>query len=199
MAKSKGKQSKHPTAKVQQQPEPSHSSPGADEEDNEGGDLAPCLPERSGWRCCCCGVRVRLGPLLAWVLGPLAVLFIASIVVSEESVGENFSSAMHAGLAGLNSTGLPADWIQKHIGWDKTSAYKREPNRVGVKLAREGLTAKYPIILVPGFVTSGLELWSAQDCFKGTKAAPSALEAGTRTACRPLQNRRPQQALSPHA
>jgi hypothetical protein len=69
----------------------------------------------------------------------------------------------------FNASNLPfnADWIQKHVGFDKTSAYKRVPDRIGVQLANKGVRAKYPIVLVPGFVTSGLELWSAQECFKG--------------------------------
>ena len=170
MGKRKGsKQGQHPTAKVQQEPKQSDSSPAADD-DNDGSDVAPCLPPaRSGWRCCCCGgVRKRLGSLLAGLSVAVLLIIGVSVIMPEElpvGVGEGFSHAINA--IGLNGTGAPQDWIQKHIGWDKTSAYKRAPDRVGVKLAKEGLTAKYPIILVPGFVTSGLELWSAQECFKG--------------------------------
>jgi len=36
----------------------------------------------------------------------------------------------------------------------------------GVILAKEGARAKYPIIMIPGFVTSGLELWEGADCAK---------------------------------
>jgi hypothetical protein len=69
----------------------------------------------------------------------------------------------------FNASNLPFQtvWTKNHVGFDMTSAYKRVPDRIGVKLAKKGLTAKYPIILVPGFVTSGLELWNAQECFKG--------------------------------
>lgn len=38
---------------------------------------------------------------------------------------------------------------------------------VGLKLAQQGATAKYPIIIIPGFVTSGLEVWSGKECVKG--------------------------------
>jgi hypothetical protein len=31
---------------------------------------------------------------------------------------------------------------------------------------REGASAKHPIVLIPGFVTTGLELWEGHECFK---------------------------------
>lgn len=34
----------------------------------------------------------------------------------------------------------------------------------GVKLAREGLRAKHPVVFVPGIVTGGLELWEGHAC-----------------------------------
>lgn len=39
-----------------------------------------------------------------------------------------------------------------------------EKNRPGKRLAEEGAQAKYPVIMVPGFVTSGLELWAGEEC-----------------------------------
>jgi hypothetical protein len=29
-------------------------------------------------------------------------------------------------------------------------------------------SAKYPVIMIPGFVTSGLKLWKAHKCFEGS-------------------------------
>lgn len=45
--------------------------------------------------------------------------------------------------------------------------YAYDPSRVSLGLAKKGVTAKYPVIIIPGFVTSGLELWHGLDCFKG--------------------------------
>ncbi|KAG8376194.1 hypothetical protein BUALT_Bualt09G0037800 [Buddleja alternifolia] len=41
------------------------------------------------------------------------------------------------------------------------------PDPPGVKLAKEGLTAKHPVIFVPGIVTGGLELWEGHACAEG--------------------------------
>jgi hypothetical protein len=42
----------------------------------------------------------------------------------------------------------------------------QEKKRPGYLMAERGATAKYPIVLIPGFVTSGLEVWSGFDCTK---------------------------------
>jgi hypothetical protein len=46
-------------------------------------------------------------------------------------------------------------------------AFARDPNRVSLKLKEQGVRAKYPVVIIPGFVTSGLEMWRGLDCFKG--------------------------------
>jgi phospholipid:diacylglycerol acyltransferase len=45
-------------------------------------------------------------------------------------------------------------------GFEKTKS-------VGRELAEKGANANYPIVMVPGFVTSGLEVWAGRDCTKG--------------------------------
>lgn len=37
----------------------------------------------------------------------------------------------------------------------------------GLKLRKEGLTAKHPVVFVPGIVTGGLELWEGHQCMDG--------------------------------
>jgi len=37
----------------------------------------------------------------------------------------------------------------------------------GVRLSREGVTALHPVVLVPGIVTDGLELWEGRPCAEG--------------------------------
>ncbi|KAK6936146.1 Lecithin:cholesterol/phospholipid:diacylglycerol acyltransferase [Dillenia turbinata] len=41
------------------------------------------------------------------------------------------------------------------------------PESPGVRFKREGLTALHPVVLVPGIVTGGLELWEGKPCAEG--------------------------------
>ncbi|KAF6151120.1 hypothetical protein GIB67_002372 [Kingdonia uniflora] len=41
------------------------------------------------------------------------------------------------------------------------------PDPPGVKLQKEGLVAKHPVVFVPGIVTGGLELWEGHQCADG--------------------------------
>ena len=41
------------------------------------------------------------------------------------------------------------------------------PDPPGVKLRKEGLTVKHPVVFVPGIVTGGLELWEGRQCADG--------------------------------
>jgi phospholipid:diacylglycerol acyltransferase len=42
--------------------------------------------------------------------------------------------------------------------------YTLEPKRPGLKLAEEGVRAHYPLVLLPGLVTTGLEIWQGDPC-----------------------------------
>nr|AKI88004.1 PDAT [Camellia oleifera] len=41
------------------------------------------------------------------------------------------------------------------------------PDPPGLKLLKEGLKAKHPVVFVPGIVTGGLELWEGHQCAEG--------------------------------
>ncbi|KAI9119853.1 hypothetical protein K1719_009242 [Acacia pycnantha] len=41
------------------------------------------------------------------------------------------------------------------------------PDPPGLKLKKEGLTVKHPVVFVPGIVTGGLELWEGHHCAEG--------------------------------
>ncbi|CAN4089130.1 unnamed protein product [Withania somnifera] len=41
------------------------------------------------------------------------------------------------------------------------------PDPPGVKLQKEGLKAKHPVVFIPGIVTCGLELWEGHQCAEG--------------------------------
>jgi len=66
---------------------------------------------------------------------------------------------------------------------------QENPPRPGLALRARGLRPKHPVIIVPGFVTSGLELWRGAECavkyFRraaagGQGGAPGAWRAGAR-------------------
>ena len=40
----------------------------------------------------------------------------------------------------------------------------QERQRPGFQLAKEGARAQYPVVMIPGFVTSGLEVWGGKEC-----------------------------------
>lgn len=42
----------------------------------------------------------------------------------------------------------------------------QERLRPGFQLASDGAKGKYPVIMIPGFVTSGLEIWEGKECAK---------------------------------
>lgn len=42
--------------------------------------------------------------------------------------------------------------------------WKEAEKRPGYHLAQQGAKAHFPVVLLPGFVTSGLEVWGGQDC-----------------------------------
>lgn len=51
---------------------------------------------------------------------------------------------------------LPATWPGFQV-----------PESPGTRLKREGLIALHPVVLVPGIVTGGLELWEGSPCSEG--------------------------------
>lgn len=42
----------------------------------------------------------------------------------------------------------------------------QENSRPGFRMAKEGAQGKHPVVMIPGFVTSGLEVWQGTDCAK---------------------------------
>ena len=51
---------------------------------------------------------------------------------------------------------------------DLTTTQGALRTRPGLALARDAnYTAKHPVLLIPGFITSGLELWQGRECGEG--------------------------------
>lgn len=72
-------------------------------------------------------------------------------------------SPLYAALLGGGDFELP----QLPEGFPKFDLFHRDEDEelaIGLKLKREGLKPAYPFIIVPGFVTSGLELWHGERC-----------------------------------
>lgn len=64
-----------------------------------------------------------------------------------------------------NLSGLPAQVWKDLAGLVDTDSYSFMKNRdfeVGSALAAEGLTADFPVILVPGIISTGLESWGTE-------------------------------------
>ncbi|KAI3709701.1 hypothetical protein L2E82_39467 [Cichorium intybus] len=58
---------------------------------------------------------------------------------------------------------MPASFPQ----YVTTAITGKIPDPPGVKLHKEGLKAKHPVVFVPGIVTGGLELWEGHPCMDG--------------------------------
>lgn len=56
---------------------------------------------------------------------------------------------------------------QLEQGWNMLNEFsKQEKLLPGYHLAQQGARANYPIVLIPGFVTSGLQVWGGKTCAK---------------------------------
>lgn len=57
--------------------------------------------------------------------------------------------------------------LQRKLGFEIPSIFsesERTRQRPGQMLYEEGYRPKHPVIVIPGFVTSGLELWQGKPC-----------------------------------
>ncbi|EFJ42118.1 hypothetical protein VOLCADRAFT_97885 [Volvox carteri f. nagariensis] len=59
---------------------------------------------------------------------------------------------------------LPAFSLPAGTGGNGSTATTAAGLRPGLVMARRGYRAKHPVVIVPGFVTSGLELWQGLPC-----------------------------------
>lgn len=69
----------------------------------------------------------------------------------------------------LNEVDLLNDMIEKSkLAYTNSILYSRRntnpQSRPGYLLREQGATASYPVVLIPGFITSGLELWDGEEC-----------------------------------
>lgn len=74
------------------------------------------------------------------------------------------------GMSALNGTRIESEETTR-VGYrlrHHPESFDKDENGTlfGSGEQRKGARAKYPIVLIPGFVTTGLELWEGHDCFK---------------------------------
>lgn len=94
--------------------------------------------------------------LLMWIF--LLAFSLTQAKVAEQSV--NLDSFFNS-TAFLNEV-----WARINQKLKERGYVAEDHERPGFRLAKEGAHAKYPIIMIPGFVTSGLELWEGHECAK---------------------------------
>eukprot|EP00931_Biecheleriopsis_adriatica_P042198 TRINITY_DN24054_c0_g1_i1.p1 TRINITY_DN24054_c0_g1~~TRINITY_DN24054_c0_g1_i1.p1 ORF type:complete len:547 (+),score=62.73 TRINITY_DN24054_c0_g1_i1:211-1851(+) len=83
------------------------------------------------------------------------------------SVSGRFSNATF-GLSGMlpNRTRFGMADLFKAWQVPAISQVLGKSERVGVRMAREGFTVKHPVIMIPGIITTGLEVWDGEACIK---------------------------------
>ena len=103
------------------------------------------VPERRGI------LLIAAACFFLWCLSAPKILHKAGVI--EKDPYEQF----------LAETVLPSlDRIR--ADYSNTEFVAERTNRPGYKLKNLGARVKYPIVMVPGFVTSGLELWGGENC-----------------------------------
>lgn len=126
--------------------------------------------------------HVRMRTVLAIFVAFWAVQFVASPRARRLLDSTNFT---HPSISNLSNISLPD--VQKELSsvFDEFYASNVQPlvelgrdtfngtrhdveemSRVGYQLRQQNARAKHPIVMIPGFVTSGLELWEGLPCAK---------------------------------
>eukprot|EP00980_Cylindrotheca_fusiformis_P011277 scaffold2597_cov116-Cylindrotheca_fusiformis.AAC.5 len=107
------------------------------------------------------------------LLFPLAVIcilgqWIISISLKTETVADHLLPQLQQQL----DNGLKWSQFNESLFWIRfnqslvNSDLTQERSRPGFQMAKQGAKGKYPVIMIPGFVTSGLEVWKGRDCAK---------------------------------
>ena len=108
-------------------------------------------------------ILTALGFCFLWFVSTPTLLHHAGVIEKNPNaaVKDAFDEFISATVQPAFERGLNA------IHANFTNAYITEERlRPGFQLRNLGAVAKYPIVIVPGFVTSGLELWGGEECAK---------------------------------
>ena len=100
-------------------------------------------------------ILIAAACFVLWCLSTPKILHKAGVIEKDPYdvfLAETILPSLERGLARINAN------------YTNTEFATERANRPGYKLKTHGATAKYPIVMVPGFVTSGLELWAGEEC-----------------------------------
>eukprot|EP01084_Bolivina_argentea_P068014 123771_1 len=116
--------------------------------------------------------RKRILFFLGIFLGCKLPSWLTRLGVINESHYSNSRQALQSLLKSFNATSdIDIDELDLSKRWERllNGAWSGDYNTLlspGERAASEGLIKKYPVIIVPGFTSSGLEIWRAEDCLK---------------------------------
>ena len=136
------------------------------EDDDDIFEYQPHEPEeggcgrRVGRRCWARGVLCRGGILVAALLIAYVLVFVR---VHPSRDGSPDSLEVQFGFNDLVPSIGVAIPEHLHAG---INALMGEPRRPGLRARRDGLRAHFPIVFVPGIVSTGLEVWEGEECAK---------------------------------
>ena len=111
--------------------------------------------------------------ILLWILEMVLLITLKRVGVLEPEFRLNEAVAHHVLPSGVwnDTRWVPVSaMLQSLRTWGNESISKsltyltQEKKRPGFQLAQQGARAKYPLLIVPGFVTSGLEVWGGKEC-----------------------------------
>eukprot|EP00980_Cylindrotheca_fusiformis_P011278 scaffold2597_cov116-Cylindrotheca_fusiformis.AAC.6 len=107
------------------------------------------------------------------LLLPLAAIcLVGQLIITWSLKNDNFTDHLIPKLQKKIDDGLKWPHLNQSLFWQRlnqslaASNVTEEDSRPGFQLAKEGAEGQYPVVMIPGFVTSGLEVWKGTDCAK---------------------------------
>jgi phospholipid:diacylglycerol acyltransferase len=161
--------------------EDSSSEEGSSSDDDEMVSTRGFLCRRRRRRSRKQSTRATVGYLIGcafalWLLEFLVVLGLKRFGVLDprfrldEAVAQKVLPQLEQGWNRLNESIPPSYLAQFEQGWSRLnqsiplSYLTQQTKRPGFQLAQKGAKANYPVVMMPGFVTSGLEVWGGKEC-----------------------------------
>ncbi len=110
-------------------------------------------------------ITSRLGIILSILILALGCdIFLAEPVLQQKGMTEELINDIMAKTGVISNFESTLRFINETI--PSVTGMQEPENRPGHILASQGARAKYPVVLVPGFITSGLDLWAGEGCTK---------------------------------
>lgn len=112
------------------------------------------------------GGNNNIGKTLTWAALFVALMALALKVLPQVALHHKETQAyLNKAQAYLDTASWSTfDWNSFYAQLQTLTLSDDWRHRPGVQLSEKGATAKYPIVIVPGFTTSGLEVWGNEEC-----------------------------------